>query len=305
MAERPRCVFMGTPELAVPALRVLARRTEVGCVVTQPDRPAGRGRSLRPPPVKLAAQELDLPVWQPETLRGAEGEARLHGADLFVVMAYGELLRQPVLDLPTGACVNLHASLLPRWRGASPLQAALRAGDRETGVSVMRMVRALDAGPVYLREHLPLAPDATLPWLHDAIADCAAQALERFLAAWPGITAEPQDETAVTWCGKLSTADGRLDVTRPAVELARQVRAYHPVPGCWLAVGDDRLRIHQAHAETGAHGLQPGATTIHGRHPAVACGEGLLVLDRLQPPGRAAMDGVAWLNGHTLPPLLG
>jgi len=303
MTEGPRAVFMGTPELAVPTLQALAARCEVGCVVTQPDRPAGRGRSLRPPPVKVAAEALGLPVWQPETLRGAEAAPQLQGAELFVVLAYGELLRQRVLDLPSGACINLHASLLPRWRGASPLQAALRAGDTETGVCVMEMVRALDAGPVYLCEPIPLGDDATLPWLHDEIAACSARALDRFLDAWPGIEAAAQDESQVTWCGKLTSDDGRIDVSASAVDQARQVRAYHPVPGCWIADGAERIRVHAAHAVPGSD--EPGRTRVHDGLPTVACGEGLLVLDRLQPPGKRAMGGRDFLNGRSLPEQLG
>ena len=304
MAEPLRCVFMGTPEIAVPSLHALSARTEVSCVVTQPDRPAGRGRGLRPPPVKVAAQALGLPVWQPQTLRGAESDPRLQGADLFVVLAYGELLRQPVLDLPT-ACINLHASLLPRWRGASPLQAVLRAGDAETGVSVMRMVRALDAGPVYLQQRIPLDNSATLPWLHDRIADVSAEALVAFLERWPDIQAEPQDEAQVTTCGKLTPEHGRLDPTQPAVDLERQVRAYTPMPGCWINAAGARLKIKQVAVVPAPPGLSPGATASIDREPILICGEDALALRSVQPPGKPPMPGTAWLNGYPLPERLG
>jgi methionyl-tRNA formyltransferase len=303
--SRLRTVFMGTPELAVPALQALAAATTVTCVVTQPDRGAGRGRSLRPPPVKVAAEALSLPVWQPETLRGAESAEQLQDADLFVVMAYGELLRQPVLDLPRGACINLHASLLPRWRGASPLQAVLRAGDEATGVCVMGMVKALDAGPVYLTERIPLGPEATLPWLHDEIGPVAARALSRFLDAWPELEAVPQDDALVTWCGKLTSADGELDPQLPATELARQIRAYVPMPGCWFACEGDRLRVHQVRVVDAPAGTLPGDTGVFERQPVVTCGAGALVLERLQAPGAKAMDGTAFLNGRSLPARLG
>jgi len=300
--RRPRAVFMGSPELAVPALEVAHARCELSLVVTQPDRRAGRGRRLRPPPVKQAAERLGVPVWQPETLHGAQRDARLHGHDLFIVLAYGELLCQAVLDLPR-ACVNLHASLLPRWRGASPLQAAIRAGDRETGISVMRMVRALDAGPVYLQRAIAIDDTTTLPDLHDSLAVLAGEALGDFLADWKQREPVPQDESAVTWCGKLNADSGRLDWQMPAVELERLVRAYHPQPGCWCVAAGERLRVHAVRlAPLGVgEGLSPGTTLCHGREPAVVTGDGALVLERVQPAGARAMDGVAWLNGHPLP----
>ncbi|MHC5068346.1 MAG: methionyl-tRNA formyltransferase [Planctomycetota bacterium] len=306
MTTRPlRTVFMGTPEIAVPALRILAERTTVTCVVTQPDRPAGRGKHLRPPPVKTEAAALGLPLWQPATLRDAAGDPRLHGADVFVVMAYGELLRQAVLDLPA-ACINLHASLLPRWRGASPLQAALRAGDQTTGVSVMAMVRALDAGPVYGQRSIALDETATLPWLHDRMADEAALALADFLDQYPDVTAQEQDPALVTTCGKLTPADGQLDPACSATDLARLVRAYHPAPGCHLRLFDERLRVHAARAvATAGAALAPGATTVIDQQPAVICGQGALLLERVQPPGKRPMAGRDWLNGHELPPRLG
>ena len=243
-----RTCFMGSPELAIPALKILQQHTNCELVVTQPDRRAGRGGKMRSPPVKVAADELNIPTWQPETLRGAENDERLQNFDLFVVLAYGEILRQPVLDLPAIECINLHASLLPRWRGASPLQAVLRAGDNETGVSVMRMVRALDAGPVFHQLRFPVASDATLPWLHDTIADKSAQALEQFFELWKStglIDPVAQDEEAVTVCGKLLPEDGQIDWQQSAVEIERLVRAYTPAPGCSTQADGERYRIHQ------------------------------------------------------------
>lgn len=293
-------VFMGTPEIAVPALRLLAARTRVLTVVTQPDRPAGRGNQLTPPAVKTAAQELGLRVWQPATLRGAEGAPELQGADLFVVMAYGELLRQPVLDLPRGAPINLHASILPRWRGASPLQAAIRAGDAETGVAVMRMVRALDAGPVYLQERLALGERPTLPWLHDALAELAATALGRFLERWPEIPAVPQDESAVTVCGKLDAGHGRLDFAATMAELDRWVRAYTPAPGCWTTAGAVRLRVHELAPRPDVR-LAPGAVQAERGAILVGCADGAVALVRLQAPGKRVMTAAEFLNGNALP----
>lgn len=292
---------MGTPAIAVPALRVLAAHSEVITVVTQPDRPAGRGHQLQPPPIKVAAQELGLRVWQPETLRGAQDAPELQGADRFIVMAYGELLRQPVLDLPPRGCINLHASLLPRWRGASPLQAALRAGDAETGVCVMEMVRALDAGPVYLRKTLALRGRPTLPWLHDAMAELAAAALAEFLSLDPTPPAVPQDPTAVTVCGKLTAEDGGLDWARTLDDLDRWVRAYTPAPGCWVPWGQQRLRIVALEPRAAAAGLVPGTVQVDGNDLLVATSDGWVAITALQTPGKRALATAEWLRGNTAP----
>ena len=296
---RPTAVFMGTPEIAVPALRLLASRAELRLVITQPDRPAGRGMRLTPPPVKLAAGELGLPVWQPERMRGAEADPRLAGHDLFVVMAYGEILRQPVLDLPK-ACINLHGSLLPRWRGASPLQACLRAGDPETGVCVMEMVPALDAGPVYLCERLPLTAQTTLPELHDALALTAATALGRFLDAWPAIQATPQDDAAATFCRKLTSAEGRLDWSQPAAAIERWVRAYTPAPGCWTMFGTERVRILEVQSD--AARLAPGAIAAGADGMRIGCADGSVTIQRLQVAGRSVTTAAEYLRGHLPPP---
>jgi len=294
-------VFMGTPEIAVPALQLLSRLTRVRLVVTQPDRPAGRGKQRQEPAVKRAARDLGLPLWQPESLRGQAGAAALQGADLFVVMAYGELLRQEVLDLPRTGCVNLHASLLPRWRGASPLQAALRAGDRATGVTVMRMVRALDAGPVYLARRLELGERTTLPELHDAIGELAAGALAALLAGWPGLTPTPQDESQATLCRKLSAEDGRLRFDCPASELERWVRAYTPAPGCWALAGSERLRVLAVEPRPAHAGLAPGMLSVHAGELLVGCADGACAILRLQAAGKRALAAADYLRGHRLP----
>jgi methionyl-tRNA formyltransferase len=296
-----RTVFMGTPEIAVPTLQALAVRTTVTCVVTQPDRPAGRGHQVQPPPVKVAAQALGLPVWQPESLKGQVQAPQLAGADLFVVLAYGELLRQDILDLPRGACINLHASLLPRWRGASPLQAVLRAGDSETGVTVMRMVRGLDAGPMYLHERLPLTGRTTLPELHDAIAALSAVALGRFLDRWPTIEAVAQDDAQVTLCRKLLPEDGHLDFSKPMAELERWVRAYTPAPGCWALADGERLRLLELTVRPAVRDLAPGLVRVSEGELLVGCGDGACALTRLQPPGKRAMAAGDYLRGNRPP----
>ena len=295
-----RTVFMGTPEIAVPALQALAQRTTVTCVITQPDRPAGRGMQLTPPPVKVAALALGLPVWQPATLKGAEADPRLE-CDLAVVMAYGELLRQAVLDRPGHGCINLHGSLLPRWRGASPIQAAIRAGDARTGVTVMRMVRALDAGAMYLTDEVPIGPRTTLPELHDALAVSAARALEAFLARFPGITAVEQDPTLVTTCHKLTAEHGRLDFTCAVAEVDRWLRAYTPAPGCWVPLGAERLKILAGQPAPAQSGLAPGEVRQEGDRLFVGCGDGVLELLRLQAPGKKALGTAEFLRGHQLP----
>lgn len=306
MAEKIRVVFMGTPEIAVPALRAVAQRADVTLVVTQPDRPAGRGQKLQPPPVKVAAEALGIPVWQPDTLRGAQEDPRLQGADLFIVMAYGELLRQKVLDLPRFGCVNLHASLLPRWRGASPLQAVIRAGDAATGVSVMRMVRALDAGPVWHKAEVPLDETSTLPWLHDALMAASAHSIGEFIDGQMWMQ-EPiaQDPALVTHCGKLLPADGQLDFSQTRDELHRWVRAYVPAPGCWVPLGGDRLRIHAVAMGEAATGPIPGTTRVHQGRLEIACADGWLVVTSLQSPGKKRLDVADWLRGNQLPSTLG
>lgn len=302
---RLRTVFMGTPAIAVPALRALAAATEVTTVVTQPDRPAGRGHQLQEPPVKQAARALGLPVWQPERLRAQEEDPRLR-CDLAVVMAYGELLREPVLTAPVHGAINLHASLLPRWRGASPLQAALRAGDAETGITVMRMVRALDAGPIYTQEVVPIPPGMTLPALHDALGAAAARALAAFLAAWPPPLPRPQDDAAATVCRKLTSEDGRLDWTQPRLALERWVRAYTPAPGCWsMALEQDesavRWRILALQPGEADAGTAPGTVRYRAGELEVACGDGWVILAQVQLPGGTAQAGAAYARGHRPP----
>ncbi len=309
--KKIRTLFMGTPDIAVPSLRILAERTNLDCVITQPDRPAGRGKKLRPPPVKVAAEELGIPVWQPERLRSTVSngvcDERLLGYDLFVVLAYGEILSQVILDAPSGACINLHASLLPRWRGASPLQAVLRAGDESTGVSVMEMVRGLDAGPVYARREISLNLQSTLPWLHDTMAEESALALADFLDAWPDVQATEQQAEAVTVCGKLTTADGHIDFTTAGVEIDRQVRAYSPMPGCWATAvsgeQSERLRISAVRIsdQEDLPALACGEVYSNKQTVFVGCADGAIILERIQPAGKRAMNTKDWINGNTLP----
>ena len=308
MSEPARIVFAGTPEFAVPALeQIAASGAAVPLVLTQPDRRAGRGRKLTPSPVKRAAERLGLCVAQPAALRDPQlAEAWGPRPDALVVAAYGLLLPQWLLEWPRCACVNVHASLLPRWRGAAPIQRAILAGDAETGISIMHMEAGLDTGPVYAARALRIEPGMTAGRLHDALAELGAALLGEVL---PGILAgriapRPQDEASATYAGKIAKSDARLDLTGSAAELERQVRAFNPWPVAEAELTDGRrLRIWQAAAvDAGAHsGALPGTIVAAGAAGIdVATGNGLLRLERIQAPSSAAMDVAAWLTAHDL-----
>lgn len=300
--SQTRVVFMGSPEFAVPTLRALAAaHYRVVLAVSQPDRPAGRGGKMHEPPVKTAARELGVPTFQPETMRDESVHSRLReaDADLFVVAAYGKILPQAVLDIPRKGCVNVHASLLPRWRGASPIAAAIRAGDPVTGVSIMELVRKMDAGPVISRAEAPVLPTDTTGTLEPRLAALGARELVRVLPAWLAgeITPEPQDESFVTMCGILSRHDGWLSAATTAQEAERIVRAYNPWPGCSVEYRGERLAIWAAHAEPGEARL-PGATSVVAKKPAIALRGGWLVLDEVQRPGGTRLTGEQFIAGE-------
>ncbi len=306
MTAAPRIGFAGTPEFAVPALeRLVAAGAEVPWVLTQPDRPAGRGRKLAPPPVKTAAERLGIRVEQPASVRDPALAATLGPApQLIVVIAYGLLLPQWLLDWPARGCVNLHASLLPRWRGAAPIQHAILAGDAVTGISVMRMEAGLDTGPVYARREVALTGEETAGELHDRLAVVAADALE---AALPGLVQgtlvpQPQDETQATYAPKISKADAALDWRQPAEVLARRVRAFNPWPVAEAVLrGGGRLRVWRAHALAGGADAAPGQIVATGSAGIdVATGAGVLRLTEVQPPGGRAMPAAAYLAAHPL-----
>lgn len=307
MAGVLRIAFAGTPAFAVPSLEALAAsRHELVAAFTRPDRPAGRGRRPTAPAVKQAAAAAGVPVHQPERLDadGLRAAAGAAGIDALVVVAFGQLLPPPVLELPRLAPLNLHASLLPRWRGAAPIARALLAGDSETGVTVMRMMPALDAGPVLARHACAIGPDDTAITLHDRLAALGAEALVAVLDDLPGALAraEPQDERAATHAPRLSRAEGRVDWSRPAAEIARAVRALQPWPGAWTPLAGEPLRIWAAEARPGdAPGAPPGTVLAAGRAGIdVATGAGVLRLLRVQPAGRRAMDAAAFANAREL-----
>ncbi|WP_353212013.1 methionyl-tRNA formyltransferase [Rhodovarius sp.] len=292
-----RVIFMGSPEFSVPALRALHAAHEVVCVYAQPPKPAHRGQRETPCPVHLAALELGLPVRTPARVRRDAAEHAAFAAlaaDVAVVAAYGLILPPAMLEAPRLGCINIHASLLPRWRGAAPIHAAVLAGDAQSGITIMRMEEGLDTGPMLLREAMALHPRITTPELHDALSAMGADLILRGLAEQP--IATPQPEAGATYAAKLSKADGLLDWREPAAGLERRVRAMNPWPGAFFPLGPDNIRVLDAMAApgTGAPGqqLSPGL---------IACGEGALRLLRLQRPGRAAMEADAFLRGTALP----
>jgi len=303
--ERPRVVFLGTPEFAVPSLEALAisRQYEIVSVVTQPDRPAGRGRRVRPSPVKVAAERLGLPVWTPRTLRSPEAVARLRdlAPDVGVVVAYGEILRPEVLAIPPRGFLNVHASLLPKYRGAAPVQAAILAGDRETGVTVMVMDEGMDTGPILAQRAVPIADDETGASLAEKLARVGAELLSETLPRWLAgeIEPRPQDDAGASVARRLRKADGLLEWTKPAEVLARQVRAYTPWPGTFTTWAGKRLHVRRAHAVTRPlGGARPGEVRLWPEGLAVATGDGWLVLDEVQLEGRKAVAGMAFYHGH-------
>jgi methionyl-tRNA formyltransferase len=300
-----RIAFAGTPGFAVPSLRALLGRegdTVVG-VLTQPDRPAGRGRSPRPSPVKEAAEAAGLPVAQPETLRSEAGRRPLEEwqPDLLVVVAYGLILPEAVLALPRLGCLNVHASLLPAYRGAAPIQRALLDGVTETGVSVQHMVAALDAGPVYTARRYAVPAGATAGEVHDALAELGAEALNDTVDALKSGQAEaaPQDEAAASYAPKLEKAEARLDWQRSAAELERAVRAFNPWPVAQVPFGDEVLRLWRVRP---AGSSEAAAGTVVGTDPLrVACGDGgVLELEKVQRPGKQAVSGADLARGARL-----
>jgi len=299
-----RIVFAGTPDFAVPSLRAAAARGEVVAVYTQPDRPAGRGRQPTPSPVKREALAMGLPVYQPENFRSQEAREALRALqpDLMVVVAYGLILPQAVLDIPRYGCWNVHASLLPRWRGAAPIQRAIEAGDEETGVCLMQMEKGLDTGPVLLSLRTPISGDDTGGSLHDRLAALGAEVLGdglKLLRAGMRPVPQPQPEEGVTYAHKLEKGEARLDWNQPAPVLARRVRAFSPWPVAEAELAGERLRIHAAHALDEAAGAAPGSIVAAGRDGIdVACGEGRLRLLRVQREGGRPVSAADYLNAR-------
>jgi methionyl-tRNA formyltransferase len=299
-----KIVFAGTPEFAAEALQGLfLSEHQVVAVYAQPDRPAGRGRKLVHGPVKQLAIAHQVPVHQPKSLKDQAEQAKLAelGADLMVVAAYGLLLPQAVLDTPRLGCINIHASLLPRWRGAAPIQRAILAGDRETGITIMQMEAGLDTGPMLYRVKCPIQPDDTGGSLHDRLAGVGAEALLQVL---PGVAAGtltpvPQDDSLANYASKLDKRESLIDWQQPAVQIDRQVRAFNPWPVAQTGYQGKAMRIWLSEVVQGGASAAPGTVVAAGKAGIdVATGEGLLRIIRLQIPGKRAMTSQEFLNAH-------
>lgn len=297
----PRIVFLGSPDFAVPSLEELARHFNVVGVVTQPDRPFGRGQKMAPSAVKDTALSLGLPVYQPESLRIVEAYARIKSwqPDVMVVAAYGQILPREILSIPKKGCLNVHASLLPRWRGASPIQAAIEAGDKTTGVTIMEMVRKLDAGPIVTQREVPLRATTFADELSQQLAYLGARALVEVLPAWleGELKAVPQDESLVTYAPMLQKSQSKLDFNETAEQLVRKVHAYYPWPGTSFEHNGQLIKVLDAHAH-GTFSTEPGLHYVVNGLPAVGTSECLLVLDKVQPAGKKPMSGEDFLRGQ-------
>ncbi|WP_299621081.1 methionyl-tRNA formyltransferase [uncultured Tateyamaria sp.] len=295
-----RLVFMGTPAFSVAALDALHEAGhDIACVYSQPPRPAGRGKKDRPSPVQTRAETLGLEVRHPVSLRNPEAQAEFAAlnADVAVVVAYGLILPQPILDAPTHGCLNIHASLLPRWRGAAPIHRAIMAGDAETGVCIMQMEAGLDTGPVLMREATAIGATETTADLHDRLAAIGADLVVKTLDALPDLTPHPQPEDGVTYAHKIDKAEAAIDWAQPAAIVDRQIRGLSPFPGAWFEHEGARIKVLGSALGDGTGA--PG--TVLDDALSVACGDGAVRLTRLQRAGKAAQDADVFLRGNVMP----
>ena len=297
-----RLVFMGTPDFSVPALDALVNAGhEIAAVYTRPPRPAGRGKNDRPSPVQARAEALGLPVRHPRSLKGAEEQAAVADldAEVAVVVAYGLILPQAVLDAPRRGCLNIHASLLPRWRGAAPIHRAVMAGDAETGISIMQMEAGLDTGPVLLSQAIPIGPEDTTGDLHDSLSRMGARLIVRALSDLDDLRPVPQPDAGVTYAEKIDKAEARIDWSRPSAGVDRQIRGLSPFPGAWFDTGSERIKVLRSRV---AHGSGPAGTVLSDT--TVACGAGAVELTELQRSGKRPMKAEEFLRGMSLPDVL-
>jgi methionyl-tRNA formyltransferase len=295
-----RVIFMGTPAFSVPVLDALIEAGhDIAAVYCQPPRPAGRGKKDRPSPVQARAEALGLPVCHPVSLKDEDAQAEFCAlkADIAVVVAYGLILPQQVLDAPLRGCLNIHASLLPRWRGAAPIHRAIMAGDAETGVCIMQMEAGLDTGPVLLRMSTPIGAGETTGSLHDRLSAIGAALVVEALARLDDLTPEPQPQDGVTYAAKIDKSETRIDWTRPAVEGDRHIRGLSPFPGDWTEFNGERVKLLGS-CLMDAQG--PAGTVLDDRL-TVACGDGAVSLTRLQRAGKAAQDAETFLRGWPVP----
>jgi len=302
-----RIVFMGTPDFSVPTLAaILGAGHEVAAVYSQPPRAAGRGQQARPTPVHAFAEQAGLPVFTPVSLKDAERQAEFAslGVDVAVVVAYGLILPKPILEAPVHGCLNGHASLLPRWRGAAPIQRAIMAGDRETGTMVMRMEAGLDTGPVCLAEHVAIGEDMTAGELHDVLARTGADLMVRALAALErdSLACTPQTDDGATYARKIDKAETRIDWRRPARDVHNRIRGLSPFPGAWFEIDRDGKRERVKLLRTTLAKGEGAPGTILDDRLTVACGEGAIRLVQLQRAGKRPMQADEFLRGLSLPP---
>ncbi|MBU2959530.1 methionyl-tRNA formyltransferase [Citreicella sp. C3M06] len=294
-----RVIFMGTPEFSVPVLDALIEAGhEIAAVYCQPPRPAGRGKKDRPTPVHARAEALGLTVRHPVSLKSAEEQARFAAlnADVAVVVAYGLILPQAVLDAPSKGCLNIHASLLPRWRGAAPIHRAIMAGDAQTGICIMQMEAGLDTGPVLMRKSIPIGAEDTTGELHDRLSALGATLITEALDALNTLRPTPQPEDGVTYASKIDKSEAAIDWTRPAEDISRQIRGLSPFPGAWTMFGNERIKLLGARPADGA-GV-PGEALDDAF--TLACGTGALRITRAQRAGKGAQDAETFLRGMAI-----
>ena len=293
-----RIIFMGTPDFSVPVLDALVDAGhDVVAVYSQPPRPAGRGKKDRPSPVQARAQAVGLAVCHPVSLRDADAQAEFaaFNADVAVVVAYGLILPQIVLDAPRMGCLNIHASLLPRWRGAAPIHRAIMAGDAQTGVCIMQMEAGLDTGPVLLREATDIGAAETTGALHDRLSQMGAELIVQAITQLGDLSPQVQPDDGVTYAAKIDKAEARVDWNRPTVEVDRQIRGLSPFPGAWCMVGDERVKLLASRI---ADGLDAAGTVMNGF--TIACADGAVAVTRVQRAGKTAMDADQALLGLDL-----
>lgn len=294
-----RIIFMGTPEFSVPVLDALIEAGhEIAAVYCQPPRPAGRGKKDRPTPVHARAEKLGLEVRHPVSLRNEEAQADFAAlnADIGVVVAYGLILPQAILDAPKFGCLNIHASLLPRWRGAAPIHRAIMAGDAETGVCIMQMDAGLDTGDVLLRREIAIGSSETTAELHDRLSVLGSDAIVDALAQLPALSQEPQPDSGVTYAEKIDKSEAKIDWTAPAEEVDRKIRGLSPFPGAWAEIDGQRVKVLASRLTEG----QGEAGTVVDDMLTIACGSGAVRLLRLQRAGKGAQDAATFLRGFPL-----
>jgi methionyl-tRNA formyltransferase len=298
----PKILFMGTPQFAVPSLAKLIEHYDVVAVVTQPDAPAGRGKQLTQSPIKQLALSAGLPVLQPETLKPPEivEQLRSFAPDCIVVAAFGQILRKPVLEMPQFGCINVHGSLLPRWRGASPVSAAIAAGDASTGITIMQMDVGLDNGPMLSRREEMIRPDDTAGSLMERLSHIGAALLIETLPKYFAgeIAPETQDEGQVTLCRQIKKEEGAIDWHKRAIDIERHVRAMQPWPGAFTSVNGKRLKVNRSQVSDSKLESAPGTIAIHKNSVSVQCGDGVLELLEVQPEGKKAMPAADFARGQ-------